>query len=170
MAIKEEDVARWYADYGYIVFRRCLAFLREPAAAEDATQEVFVRALDRFSTYRGEASVRTWLCRIADHLCIDLLRRDRRSPLCLREVPVELDTAPAAQAVLTDDRVPFIAVCRLLEALAEDERRLAVLYFLDELTQDELAAELGLSRRTIGKRLKALVERARALLGEELLS
>lgn len=157
--MNEEDVARWYADYGYAVFRRCLAYLSDVASAEDAVQEVFVRALNGVHAYRGDANPRTWLCRIADHYCIDVLRRNRRSPLRPSE---EL-----AEAVLEDDRTSFVAVTRLLGELDIDSRRLALLYFLDELTQEELAQELGLSRRTIGKRIKQLVERAKSSLGEE---
>jgi RNA polymerase sigma factor (sigma-70 family) len=59
---------------------------------------------------------------------------------------------------------------RLLEALDPDSRRLAILYYVDELTQDELASELGLSRRTAGKRLQHLLDHARALLREESVS
>lgn len=162
--MKEGDVARWYADYGYIVLRRCLAYLADPVAAEDAVQEVFVRALDAAKGYRGEASPRTWLCRIADHHCIDLLRRQRRNPV---RALSENEAGQLAELVAEDDRTLYLAVCRLLGELDIDSRRLAILYFLDELTQEELARELGLSRRTVGKRLKLLVERARDSLGEE---
>ncbi len=167
----QDDVARWYADYGYTVFRRCLAYLGEPGAAEDAMQEVFVRALDGAHAFRGDASPRTWLCRVADHLCIDILRRNRRNPVRSSAAisgAHEQGITELVAVVEADDRLPFLSVCRLMAELDEDTQRLAVLYFLDELTQDELAHELGLSRRTIGKRLKVLVQRARSLLGEEL--
>ncbi len=159
--MNEDDVARWYADYGYIVLRRCLAYLGDLPTAEDAVQEVFVRALDNVASYRSEASPRTWLCRIADHLCIDIVRRNRRSPLRL------LEEGDLERVILNDDRTSFAAVRKLLAQLDLDSQRLAVLYFLDELTQEELAQELGLSRRTVGKRITLLVERARLLLGEE---
>jgi RNA polymerase sigma-70 factor (ECF subfamily) len=166
--VDEEDVARWYAEHGYTVLRRCLAYLGDLAAAEDAMQEVFVRALDGIRSFRGESSPRTWLCRIADHHCIDVLRRTRRSPVRpIDEHAIDEQEGDVVGFVLEDDRATFLAVCRLMNDLDVDSRRLAVLYFLDELTQEELARELGLSRRTIGKRLKALVERARSLLGEE---
>jgi RNA polymerase sigma-70 factor (ECF subfamily) len=162
--MNEEDVARWYADYGYIVLRRCLAYLRDLPTAEDAVQEVFVRALDNVAAFRGDASPRTWLCRIADHLCIDILRRNRRNPVRV------LESDDLERAISNDDRTVFVGVSQLLGQLDLDSQRLAVLYFLDELTQEEVAKELGLSRRTVGKRIKLLVERARVSLGEEFLS
>jgi RNA polymerase sigma-70 factor (ECF subfamily) len=66
-----------------------------------------------------------------------------------------------------DDRESLLTVRRLLEGLDADSLRLAVLYYVDELTQEELAQELGLSRRTIGKRLQKLLDHARSLLREE---
>jgi len=166
----EDEVGRLYQEYGYVLFRRCLAYLGDSSRAQDALQEVFVRALHGASGFRGEANPRTWLCRIADHLCIDLLRRDRRSPV---QVMSGMDSQGRAQmkdaedGLLSDDGEALRTVRGLMHALDASSQRLAVLHFLDELTQEEIAAELGLSRRTIGKRLKALRTRARELLAPE---
>jgi RNA polymerase sigma-70 factor (ECF subfamily) len=160
----EAEVAKLYADYGYFLFRRCYAFLGDSAAADDAVQEVFVRALRHAYAFRGDSSPRTWLCRIADHLCVDLLRRRRRSP-----VRQQLDEGEPALAphVRSDDGDTLVLARRLLEQLGPELQQLAVLYYVDELTQDQLAHELGVSRRTVGKRLQTLLVRARALLGLE---
>jgi RNA polymerase sigma-70 factor (ECF subfamily) len=161
----EDEVARLYRDYGYVVFRRCVVYLGDPSAAQDAVQEVFVRALRAAADFRGDANPRTWLGRIADHLCVDLLRRRRRNPV-LSEA--SSDEERAIEAVVgDDDRETLLTVRRLLQGLDPDSQRLAVLYYVDELTQEELAQELGLSRRTIGKRLQQLLENARQVLGEE---
>jgi RNA polymerase sigma-70 factor (ECF subfamily) len=77
----EADVARLYTNTGTSCFRRCHAYLGDPASAHDAVQEVFVRALGNAHTFRGDSSPRTWLCRIADHLCVDQLRRRSRNPV-----------------------------------------------------------------------------------------
>jgi RNA polymerase sigma-70 factor (ECF subfamily) len=165
--MNEADVARMYSEYGYFLFRRCLAYLGDAAAADDAVQEVFVRALQGAKHFRGDAAPRTWLCRIADHLCLDLLRRQRRNPVRGAldvEAESELELPPCAQA---DDGAALLSARRLLLQLEPEEGRMAMLYYVDELTQEELAQELGLSRRTVGKRLQALLARARTLLGCE---
>jgi RNA polymerase sigma factor (sigma-70 family) len=166
----EDEVAQLYTDYGYVLFRRCLAYLGDAPRAQDALQEVFVRALRGASGFRGDANPRTWLCRIADHLCLDLLRRERRNPVMsmssMRGTAEVEDASDDFDAVLRrDDGEALLIVRRLMDALDAPTRRLAVLHFMDQLTQDELARELGLSRRTIGKRLKALHARARVLCG-----
>lgn len=159
----ENDVATLYREYGYVVFRRCVVYLGDPSAAQDAMQEVFVRALRAVANFRGEANPRTWLCRIADHLCIDLLRRRKHEPV----IDSDAEATAIEAAVGDDDRESLLMVRRLLEGLEPDARRLAVLYFVDELTQDELARELGLSRRTIGKRIARVLEHARAAAAHE---
>lgn len=156
-------MARLYRDYGYVVFRRCLAYLGDTSSAQDAVQEVFVRALRAAPGFRGEANPRTWVCRIADHFCVDVLRQRQRSPLLAKSD----DQDDFDEAIGDDDRESFVTIRRLLEGLDPESRQLAVLYYVDELTQEELAAELGLSRRTIGKRLQHLLDHARGVLREE---
>lgn len=149
------------------MFRRCVVYLDDPTAAQDAVQEVFVRALRGAANFRGDADPRTWLCRIADHLCVDLLRRKQRNPVRSELHEIEAQQPAIEAAVGDDDRESLLTVRRLLAGLDPASRQLAVLYYVDELTQEELARELGLSRRTVGKRLQQLLRRARALLAEE---
>lgn len=168
----EAELTRLYTEYGYVLFRRCLVYLGDDAAAQDAVLQVFVRALRSAATLRGEADPRTWLCRIADQLCVDLLRRKGPDPARgfgagEAEAEASLNAAQVTGAIMDDDRESFLAVAQLLAGLDPAMRRLAVLYYLDEHTQEELARELGLSRRTIGKRLRALEQHARALPGRE---
>jgi RNA polymerase sigma-70 factor (ECF subfamily) len=162
----EDEVARLYRDYGYVVFRRCVVYLGDPSAAQDALQEVFVRALRAAADFRGDADPRTWLCRIADHLCVDVLRRRQRNPVVSESSREDFEGAIEA-AVSDDDRESLLIVRRLLADLDPDSLRLAVLHYVDELTQEELAQEIGVSRRTIGKRLQQLLDHARSLVREE---
>jgi DNA-directed RNA polymerase specialized sigma24 family protein len=97
--------------------------------------------------------------------------RCRRSSCarCAARATFAADAAdPCAEieaALFCDDGEALLTARRLMNALDAPMRRLAVLHFMDQLTQEELAAELGVSRRTIGKRLKALHVRARVLVG-----
>lgn len=78
---------------GLVRFTRSL--VRDPQQADDLTQETLVRALERADSYRGEASLSTWLHRIAHNLAVDRARRER-------EVPVE-DIADEVEARWRDD-------------------------------------------------------------------
>src|SRR4051812_35710340 len=138
----EAELMELYRQHGYFLFRRALAFLGHEAAAQDAVQDVFVRALRAAKSFRGDANPKTWLCRICDNLCIDLLRRRPRVAEPSTDEPEE----PALNPVQNDDREAILSAQRMMAKLDPESQRLAVLYFLDELTQEELAEELGLSR------------------------
>jgi RNA polymerase sigma-70 factor (ECF subfamily) len=161
--VTEADIQALYVQYGYFLFRRCLTFVTDEATAQDAVQEVFVRALQSGAGFRGHADPKTWLCRISDHHCIDLLRRRRSRGQSVAGGDGEDDLA-ADGLCHNDDPESMVTARRLMASLDLADRRMAMLYFVDELTQNEMAAELGLSRRTIGKYLKKLEVRARALL------
>lgn len=159
--VTEDELARLYAEHGYLVLRRCMAYLGDVSRAQDALQEVYVRALRSADGLRGDAGARTRLCRIADDLCIDLLRRGRRSAFAALPVGDAELAAELASALFADDGEALRTARSLMDTLDSQSQRLAVLCFVDELSQEEIAAELGLSRRIVGKRIQTLRERAR---------
>jgi RNA polymerase sigma-70 factor (ECF subfamily) len=104
---------------------------------------------------RAADSPYRWLCRAADRACIDLLRRGKR----LRTALDIDDLDPVGVAPGMDPE----ARCAVVESLArldEEQQSLAIMLFVDGLSQGEAAAELGLSRVTINKRAQDI----RALL------
>jgi len=146
-----------YRRYGVVVHRRLRRALGSDDAALDATQEVFARALAHGGGFRGEAEGGTWLFRITTNLAIDLLRararRDDRTD--------GLDAPPEAPAPgRPEDRV---LAQRLLGHVPERTARIALLYHVEEMTGDEVANELGISRRAVTKHLSRFAEQARAL-------
>lgn len=156
--MKEQDVARLYRDYGYLVFRRCVVYLGDVRAARDATRDVFVRAVKNPSSLRAYADSRTWLCRVADGVCVDLLKASGK-----RKAEPAMTDESALATVADDDHEGLLLTRRLLASLEPDELRMAVLFYVDEMSEAEIAAELGLLRRTVAKRLAHLLEQARTL-------
>src|SRR4051794_24235086 len=68
---------RWYENHGYLVHRRCLRLLGSVAEADDALHEVFLRAHRYGDTLRASDPL-SWLYKLGDRYCLDLLARQRR--------------------------------------------------------------------------------------------
>jgi RNA polymerase sigma factor (sigma-70 family) len=155
--LSTDEVAALYQRYGYFVLRRCRAILRDPAPADDALQEAFVKVLRSGAAVRTAEEPLRWLYRVADRCCFDVLRRRRRSPETL--APDEGHSKhPGVDIEIRD------AVLRMLGTLDEDEMRIAVLLVVDGMSQGEIAAEVGVSRVTVNKRVQSIRARAEAWL------
>ncbi len=75
----------------------CYRFLGSVHEAEEAAQETAIRAWRARDAFRGEASVRTWLHRIATHVCMDALDQRRRRPVTVELGPPANPADPPAQ-------------------------------------------------------------------------
>ena len=80
------DIEKLYREYFTPVYRYALSLVHDPDLAEEITQETFFRALRKIDDYRGEASLKVWLCQIAKNLCFDSAkRRAKITPLMTQE-------------------------------------------------------------------------------------
>src|SRR3954466_4347162 len=66
------EFAELYAEHSRAIYYLALRFLSDPQKAEDATHDVFLKAFRKMGDFRGEASWRTWLYRIAINHCRNL--------------------------------------------------------------------------------------------------
>jgi RNA polymerase sigma-70 factor (ECF subfamily) len=136
--------------------------MRDPAHAEDALQELVATLLRRGESFRAAESPYRWLCRAADRTCLDLLRRGKRVRDALSKDGLDaLDPLGAAPGADTEAR---FAALESLEKLDHDQQELAIMLFIDGMSQGEAAVELGVSRVTINKR----TQRIRSQLGLEI--
>ena len=131
--------------------RRCRLLLRDSSLAEDAFQELLMMLLRRGEALRDAASPYRWLCRATENTCLDLLRRRKR----VREaLPLDdVDTLGPAPGMDADARR---AVLESLERLEPLQQSLAIMLFVDGLSQSEAAGELGVSRVTVNKRAQEI--------------
>ena len=155
-ALTAREVAEAYRTYGALVLRRCRRILGHPAAAEDALQEVFMRLWRYGAAYAHAESRLCWLYRVADRCCFDQLARGRGR----REAALEEEATAATAGVPTGALEDRELVLRFLARFDERMRKVAVLHYLDQMTQDEIARETGWSRQTVAKKLALVRERA----------
>jgi RNA polymerase sigma-70 factor (ECF subfamily) len=150
-----------YRTYGPAVYRRCLKLLRDPEAAKDATQEVFVKLLGDTDRFERMETALPWLYRVATNRCLNVLRDRRRHG---EEDLGEWEVADAAAAPSYPDRQLAQAV---LSSFDEGTQAVAVGVLLDGMGHEELASALGLSRKTVERRLARFLAGARKLVAGE---
>ena len=156
--ISSETVRRAYEAKGLLVLRRCRLILRNEVAAEDALQEVFIRLLRYGGTVQNDDVPLSWLYRTAERTCFELLKRNKREPLP--------DTAAVELSFLTADPALASEAREVLEKffyrLDDKLKQVAILHYVDGLSQERIGEALGWSRRTVYKKLvkiRRIVER-----------
>lgn len=161
-----EDIAvsQMYLRWGPLIFRHCRRIVGA-GPAEDLTQEVFVRLWRRRAVVReaedGGWPV-AWVYRVATNVCLTWLRdnRHRRTePLPEQIQGGGPDTAGQAVARVTLEK--------LLGACDERTRAIVLLVHGSGFTQEETAETLSVSRRTVGKRLRAFQVSVRARMEKD---
>ena len=138
------------------VFAICISLLRSPAEAEDAAQEVFLKAYRNLNKFRFEASFATWLYRIAYNLCADILKdkAGKKEDMIGRDIA---ETLPGG--VNADDRM---LIEKALACLPEDSRSILVMREGAGMSYEEISAAAGISVEAVRSRLR----RARMMFSE----
>ena len=72
------DLEKLYNDYFSIVYKYILSICKDSLTAEEITQETFFKALKKINGFRGECSVRVWLCQIAKNTYYDYVKQQSR--------------------------------------------------------------------------------------------
>lgn len=148
-----------YREFGPVVYRRCLRLLGDKEQARDATQEVFVKLL-REERLSGEgAKVLPWIYRVATRHCLNLRREARQGRW-------RLDGAGALD-VVADPVAPYPERRLAQQVLARFDattQAVAVAVLVDGMEREEVAGALGLSRRTVHRKLARFLVGARRLL------
>ncbi len=151
-----------YRRHASAVYARCRYLLRDVDAARDATQDVFVRVLRGRAELEAAASPTAFLLRMATNQCLNVLRASRAA----WQVELARVARDRTSRGIEPDARELVRV--LLGAAPAEAQEIAVLYFVDELTQAEIAAETGRSLPTVRKRLREFLAAARGALAEAL--
>jgi RNA polymerase sigma-70 factor (ECF subfamily) len=162
---RRAEIAELYTKYGAQVMSRCRYLLRDGEAARDAAQEVFVKVMRSIGEFRSEASPLTWILRIATNHCLNVIASNKakwreRFKQYVRHQEAEQAARPSA---LERSRM----VRDLLGQLDVETQQVAVHYYVDEMTQEEIAQALGRSLPTVRKRLEKFRRVATKELGHE---
>lgn len=143
------------------VYRSVRAVVMDSAAAEDLTQETFVRAYRARHRYTPTAPPGAWLRRIGINLAISYLRRQKLA----RFLPARLYMAPDRRDY--DRAEARDVVGKALALLSPKLRAAVVLHYYEGLTRDEIADVLGVPAGTVASRIAKAVAIMRKAIGSD---
>lgn len=146
-----------YRRYAGRVYAVCLRILADRGAAEECTQDAFVRAGAALGQFRGDSRFDTWLTRIAINVALQRLKQERRHLRLVQADDMNLiENQPAPGATPESG----IDLERLIATLPPAARAVFVLYAIEGYSHEEIACMTGIAEGTC----KAHVHRARQLL------
>lgn len=157
---RDETLAEWLAQYGDLINRTCCLYLGDRVLAEDAAQDVFLRAWRSMAQFEGRnnASPRTWLVRIAINTC-----RNYRRTAWFRRTDRSITPEDLPLPSETEDRTLLLTV----QALPERERQIVILRYYHGMSLEEAAETLGWSRSTAYHRLQKALRALRIEMTDE---
>jgi RNA polymerase sigma factor (sigma-70 family) len=148
-----------YQRHGPALVRKARRLLSNQADAQDIVQALF---LDLFASGRTDVDL-PYLYRAVTHRCLSLLRDQKnRARLLAREEPA---LRGVVRTRCDDEAIGLDLIAKVLAELDARASELLVYRYFDDLSQDEIAELVGVSRKTVGKVLqdvRAVVSRVRA--------
>lgn len=154
----EKIIAAYYED----IYKFCFRKIRDPAEAQDITQDTFIRFMNAADTYTDIEKPKALLYTIARNLCLNWVKRVR---------PVSLDKlesrgSPAADD-FADESIRKIYLSIAVSALPDDQQEILILRYGQDLKIGEIAEILGLSRFQVMYRIRNALDRLRKNMRRE---
>ncbi|HEY8041544.1 MAG TPA: sigma-70 family RNA polymerase sigma factor [Polyangiaceae bacterium] len=148
-----------YDRYARALVRKAERILSNREDARDVVQGLFADLLGR----RDVPLDLPYLYRAVTNRCLTLLRDQANRARLLERRDDTL--APASRTPCDDHVIGIDLLTKLMHELDEGEADVLVFRYLDDMTQDEIASLLGLSRKTVGKRLEHIRETVARVAG-----
>jgi len=158
-----------YSRYASAVFSMARFMLRDPALAEEATQEVFISVWRKAASYQPtRGTPKSWLMSVAHHRVIDQIRQRRRTPPTTSEGEDELLwrnlVSPASTEEQAHANIEREHVLEALKELPDEQRQVVLLSYYKGYSHSEIAQRLSVPLGTVKTRLRLALQKLRASL------
>jgi RNA polymerase sigma-70 factor (ECF subfamily) len=156
----QNEIADLFHAYATPVYRICQRIVRNRQVALDLRQDVFLKILKNYSSFKGDSSVQTWVFRVTMNHCMDYLRLRRRYGMVVSEDQVTYSAEPmvsceAEVILLREDLRRFLDFCPPIT------RQIVQLHFIEGFSHQEIGGLLGLRRNIVTRRIRKFTEGAK---------
>lgn len=144
---RSQRITELMTRYGTDIKRFCLLQLRDASQAEDAAQDVFIKAWRALDTFRGDSSEKTWLLHIAANTCRDHQRTGWFRFMDRSVTPEDMERGTAFE-------FPDDSLSKAITELPALLRQAVTLRYFEELSIREMTQVLGVSEATAKRRIR----------------
>lgn len=149
------------------IYNLCYYLLGNSQDAEDAAQDVFIKAYRNLNNFTPEASLYTWLYRIGVNTCLDQRRKFRPEPLKDQSLAEGLPSSEPSPERCYQSKEIGRAIQAALAQLSKNSRAVIVLKEIEGLSYEEIAEVLHTSVGTVKSRISRTREELRRFLGKK---
>jgi len=130
-----------YKQYWQKIFRLCLAYTNNYSTAQDICQESFIKVWQQLPNFRNEASIDTWIYRIASNYCLKHIEKSKK--IIITKLPFQLKDEKRKNVE------PQIQLLYQFIAELKEIERIIISLELEEIKQAEIAEIVGLSEANV---------------------
>ena len=131
-----------------MIYRRCLRILRDNSLAEEVVQETFLKVYQNAGKLGVDKSSMGYIYKIAVNNCIDIIRR--------RKINQNYCLAYKSEDQAIENKEVKILLQQILSGFVQEDQKYIVMYYMDELTQEDIAEILQVSRRTVIRKIQSI--------------
>jgi len=153
-----EAIARQYSG---MLYRHIQRMVGNREDAQDILQDVLLLIFRKLHTFRGDASMKTWVFRIASNRAIDFIRQSRRRPTEALDEKLSVNDSPLA---FTQRQAQIDALDHALEQLPTEQRQIVILKEINGLTFREIAEIVQIPENTAKTRMYTSLRKLRNIL------
>jgi RNA polymerase sigma factor (sigma-70 family) len=167
------DFKQVYEKHKSMVYNLCLNYLQNTEDAEETTQDVFLIIHTKYSDFKEEAALSTWIYRITINKCLDLIRsRNRKKRFAFISSLFNAESGELQHdkphfdhpGVALEQKEALEKIFSCINELPENQKTALILSKLENKSQQEIALIMDLSPKAV----ESLVQRAKTSLNKKL--
>jgi len=143
-----------YDRYSGTVYNKCISFTLNQEAAQDLTQDIFVKLFVKLKSFRGESKFSTWLYTFTYNHCVNFVQREMKPENNIRAAMEDLEEEPVEE--ISDREIFELKAEKLkkaLQMLNPTDRMMLLLKYQDDISIKEIASTTALSESAVKMRL-----------------
>ncbi|PKB71218.1 MAG: hypothetical protein BZY87_06690 [SAR202 cluster bacterium Io17-Chloro-G6] len=167
--VDKDALEALYVRYQTPVYSLAMFMLKQPALAEEATQDIFLNIWLKAGSFNSErGQPKSWIMSVAHHKIVDVIRSRRRTIVNTDPADYEtLDLLPAAGAsteAQVEQTLERERIMRALATIPESQREVIMLAYFEGYSQSEMAEKLDQPLGTVKTRVRLAMQKLRLAL------